>query len=58
MRMRVSTNRADWQMRGKSSAKAESDQQIVARNAAFTGFCATAFNHNQKLRTGSPTHYY
>ena len=54
MRLRVSTNRAGWQMRGKSSAK-RVDLQIVARKPTFSvGFPAlTAFNHNQKLRTAA-----
>jgi hypothetical protein len=58
MKARVSTNRANWQMRGKSSPMWV-DLQSGARNPRFQGIpVLTAFNHNQKLRTAFRPHYY
>ena len=59
MRLRVSTNRAGWQIRGESSAEAGRSANRRAKPTFQLGFPAlTAFNHNQKLRTAAPTYYY
>jgi hypothetical protein len=51
MRVRVSTNRAGWQMRGESSPKAAPSCKFSRKTGVWLDSRRTALNHNQKLRT-------